>query len=148
MSRGRGGLGGMMHSSSRGSRRFTTFLFFASLLVFGALIPAWVITSEDERNDVPSAQLANLTEDELRGQELFAKRCSLCHTLKAANAVARVGPDLDAMAPPAALTEDAILKGRSQGNGQMPAELYTGQDAKDVANFVAKSVGAPAPSGG
>jgi len=28
MSRGRGGLAGMMHSQTRGSRRFATFLFF------------------------------------------------------------------------------------------------------------------------
>ena len=43
---------------------------------------------------------------------------------------------------------DAIKKGRSNGNGQMPAHIYTGQDAEDVAKFVAKSVGADEPSGG
>ena len=43
-----------------------------------------------------------------------------CHTLKAAN---------------------AIENGRAAGNGQMAAQLYTGQDAEDVANFVAKAVG-------
>ena len=37
---------------------------------------------------------------------------------------------------------DAINKGRSNGNGQMPAQIYTGEDAEDVAKFVAKSVGA------
>jgi hypothetical protein len=30
----------------------------------------------------------------------------------------------------------------------MPANIYTGEDAQDVAKFVAKSVGAAEPSGG
>jgi cytochrome c5 len=148
MSRGRGGLAGMMHSQTRGSRRFMLFVFFAAIVVLGGLIPAWVITSEANDKNIPSAQISGLTDDEKRGQELFGKRCSLCHTLKAANAVAKVGPNLDTLAPNAEFTLDAILKGRSRGNGQMPAQLYTGQDAEDVAKFVAKSVGAAAPSDG
>jgi len=138
----------MMHSQTRGSRRFITLLFFLSILVLGGLIPAWVITSEANNTNIPSAQISGLTDDEKRGQKLFGQRCSLCHTLKAANAVAKVGPNLDTLAPNAEFTLDAILKGRSNGNGQMPAQLYTGQDAEDVAKFVAKSVGATAPSGG
>ena len=55
----------------------------------------------------------------------------------------RVAAESDAAVP-----LDAILKGRARGNGQMPAELFTGKDAEDVAKFVAKSVGATAPSGG
>ena len=35
-----------------------------------------------------------------------------------------------------------LKNGRSAGNGQMPANLYTGRDAVDVAEFVAKAVGA------
>ena len=61
---------------------------------------------------------------------------------------ARVGPNLDELAPNEALTLNAILEGRSQGNGQMPAQLYTGEDAEAVAKFVAKSVGASESSGG
>ena len=118
------------------------------LLVLGALVPAWVISAELNNDDIPYAQVSGLTEAEKHGQELFGKRCSLCHTLKAANAVAKVGPNLDELAPNEELTLDAILKGRSNGNGQMPAELYTGKDAEDVAKFVAKSVGAETPSGG
>jgi mono/diheme cytochrome c family protein len=148
MSRGRGGLAGLMHSQTRGSRRFATLLFFLAILVLGAAVPAWVISSEINNKDVPSAKVSNLTENEKRGQELFGKRCSLCHTLKAANAVAKVGPNLDTLAPNKEFTLDAIEKGRSNGNGQMPAQLYTGQDAEDVAEFVAKSVGSSTPSGG
>ena len=37
--------------------------------------------------------------------------------------------------------EDAIKNGRARGSGQMPAELLDGQDAQDVANFVAQVAG-------
>jgi hypothetical protein len=69
MSRGRGGLAGLMHSQTRGSRRFATFLFFVSLLVLGALVPAWVISSEINNKDIPSAQVSGLTDAEKHGQE-------------------------------------------------------------------------------
>jgi hypothetical protein len=59
-----------------------------------------------------------------------------------------VGPNLDELAPNKKFVLDAMLKGRSAGNGQMPAQIYTGQDAEDVAEFVAKSVGSDESSGG
>ena len=99
MSGGRGGVGSVLHSQSRGSRRFATFAFFVSLLVLGFAIPAAVIRAEENNTDIPHAGVTNLTPEEERGQELFGRRCGLCHSLKAANAVARVGPDLDALAP-------------------------------------------------
>jgi hypothetical protein len=147
MGGGRGGVGSILHSQSRGSRRFATFAFIASMVVLGVLIPGWVIAAEEDKDDLPYAGVKNLTEDELRGQELFGRRCGMCHALKAANAVAQVGPDLDTIAPNYEFTLNAILEGRSNGNGQMPAGIYTGKDAEDVAKFVAKSVGAAGPSG-
>jgi mono/diheme cytochrome c family protein len=147
-SRGRGGLGGLMHSQTRGSRRFATFLFFLALLGLGVAVPAWVIASVRNRDDAPAAQISGLTAAEVHGQALFGRRCGLCHTLKAANAVARVGPNLDQLAPNEKLVLNAIKNGRSNGNGQMPAQIYTGEDAADVAKFVAKSVGQETPSGG
>jgi mono/diheme cytochrome c family protein len=141
MSGGRGGLGSVLHSQSRGGRRFATFAFVVSLLVLGIAVPAAVIAAVEDKNDIPHAGITNLTPQEKRGQELFGRRCGLCHSLKAANAVARVGPDLDQLAPNEKFVLDAINKGRSNGNGQMPAQIYTGEDAVDVAKFVAKSVG-------
>jgi mono/diheme cytochrome c family protein len=85
--------------------------------------------------------VTDLTASEQHGRELFGLRCANCHTLKAANAAGAIGPDLDVLRPQKALVLDAIAKGRARGNGQMAAELYTGQDAEDVANFVAKAVG-------
>ena len=127
MSGGRGGLGSALHSQTRGSRRFATFAFFVSLLVFGVAVPAAVIAGGGEQQRHPARGLTNLTPEEKHGQELFGRRCGLCHSLKAANAVARVGPDLDALAPNEEFTLDAILKGRSNGNGQMPAQHLHGR---------------------
>lgn len=148
MSGGRGGLGSAMHSQSRGSRRFATAAFLVSLVLLGIVVPGLIIAAVVNKDDIPSAGISNLTDEEKRGQELFARRCGLCHTLKASNSVAFVGPNLDELAPNEQLTLNAILEGRSQGNGQMPAQIYTGEDAVAVAKFVAKSVGASEPSGG
>jgi mono/diheme cytochrome c family protein len=142
MSGGRRGLGAAVHSQARGSRRFATFVLFAAIALLGIGIPAAVIASIDNRNDIPHANVTNLTKAELRGRNLFGDRCAACHTLAASNAVAQVGPDLDTLQPNAKLVLATIANGKSSGNGQMPAQLYTGQDAKDVAAYVAKAVGA------
>ena len=36
---------------------------------------------------------------EQNGRELFGQKCGLCHTLAAANAVGKVGPNLDVLQP-------------------------------------------------
>ena len=130
-----------LQSQSRGSRKAATILFVIALLVLGIGIPFAVISSVEARDDIPEANVSNLTAAEQHGRELFGMRCAQCHTLKASKAVAQVGPDLDTLRPPKELVLDAIKNGRSQGNGQMAAGLYQGEDAEDVAEYVAKAVG-------
>jgi mono/diheme cytochrome c family protein len=43
---------------------------------------------------------------------------------------------------------DAIKNGRSRGQGQMAAGLYSGKEADDVAAYVAKAVGQAGPPPG
>ena len=100
------------------------------------------------QDDIPEANVTDLTASEKNGRELFGLRCANCHTLKAANAIAEVGPNLDELRPTKALVLNAIENGRARGNGQMAAGLYTGEDAEDVANFVAKAVGQTESGGG
>ena len=145
---GRGGLGPALHSQTRGSRKLATFGFVAALLVLGAGVPAAVIAANKNRTTIPSAGLSNLTPEEKHGQELFGKRCGLCHTLAASKTVANVGPNLDDLAPNEKFVLATINNGKSAGNGQMPAQIYTGKDAEDVAKYVAKAVGASDSSGG
>ena len=146
MSGGTSGARARLASQSRGTRRLALFNFVVALVLLGFAIPAAVIATVTDRNDIPSANVSNLTKAEEHGRELFGERCRNCHTLKAANAVAQVGPNLDNLRPPKNLVLDAIHTGRARGNGQMAADLVEGQDAEDVAAFVAKAVGQSASS--
>jgi mono/diheme cytochrome c family protein len=89
------------------------------------------------------------------GKELFTQKCGSCHTLADAGTNGKIGPNLD----------DAFAQSRKDGIGQesfagivlaqiaypvtnpvtgkpgMPANLVTGQDADDVATYVASVAG-------
>jgi mono/diheme cytochrome c family protein len=111
------------------------------LLVLGAVaIPAVVMIDNSDSNAEAKGGV-DLTAGEVRGREMFAANCSVCHTLSASNAVGRVGPNLDVLRPPKALVLDAIKNGRARGIGQMPADLLSGEDAQDVADYVAAVAG-------
>ena len=115
LSGGPRGAAKQLHGQSRRGRRAALGAFILAFVVLGVGVPAAVIAKEDDRNDIPEADVTNLTAAEKHGQELFGRRCVLCHTLKAANAVAQVGPDLDDLRPSKALVLDAIKNGRAQG---------------------------------
>jgi mono/diheme cytochrome c family protein len=138
---GPGGAAERMMSTGRGARRAAVVLFVIALGVLGFGVPAAVIAAVSDNDSIPEANVSDLTPAEQRGRELFGLRCANCHTLKAANAVAEIGPNLDQLRPNKALVLNAIQNGRARGNGQMAKDLYTGQDAEDVASFVAKAVG-------
>ena len=138
---GPGGAGERMMSTGRGARRAATLLFLLALIVLGAGVPAAVIAAVSDNDSIPEANVSDLTASEQHGRDLFGQRCANCHTLKASEAIAEIGPDLDERQPNKALVLNAIQNGRAQGNGQMAKDLYTGQDAEDVASYVAKAVG-------
>jgi mono/diheme cytochrome c family protein len=138
---GRKGAAQQLMSTSRGARRLAIALFVLLLLALGFGIPAAVIAAVSNNDSIPSANVSDLTASEQHGRELFGQRCVNCHTLKASGAVAEIGPNLDELRPPKSLVLDALKNGRARGNGQMAAGLYTGQDAEDVSNYVAKAVG-------
>lgn len=141
MSGGPAGARRKLASQSRGTRRLALVNFVLGLLILGLGIPAAVIATVNHRNDIPEANVVNLTKAEEHGRELFGERCRNCHTLKAANAVGQVGPNLDELRPPKALVLDAVTNGRARGNGRMPAALVQGRDAQAVAAFVARVAG-------
>jgi len=79
-----------------------------------------------------------LAPGEERGRELFAENCGSCHTLDAAGTSGQIGPNLDE----AQLDEQAVLRAieiGGRGTGNMPPNLVSGEDARDVAAFVAAS---------
>jgi mono/diheme cytochrome c family protein len=124
----------------RDARRAMSVTVGAAIAVLGLALPALmlVLNHDDQAQATGGVQLSAA---ERHGRLLFAQNCSNCHTLRAANAVGTVGPNLDNLRPPAALVEDAVIHGRARGAGQMPVGLLDGQDLKDVAAFVAATAG-------
>jgi mono/diheme cytochrome c family protein len=128
----------LINPATRGGRRTAALVAAAAALVFMIAIPVAVGLSGD---DPAQAGPVRLSEAEQQGRTSFYKNCGQCHTLGAANAVGRVGPDLDELRPPKALVLDAIDKGRARGQGQMPAQVVEGEEAEQVAAFVEKTAG-------
>jgi cytochrome c5 len=125
---------------TRRGRKAVAILVGAVVVVLGVVVPALVLAAgTDHSSKGPGG--VELTEAETQGRDVFKERCGTCHTLQAANAVGKVGPNLDQLRPPPPLTLDAIEKGRARGQGQMPAELVTGEEARDVAAFIVRVAG-------
>jgi mono/diheme cytochrome c family protein len=136
----RGGPRGLRDTLEVGRRRplhAWEFAIAGAIVVFGLAVPAVVLLS-DQASAGPGG--STLKGDAKEGRVLFAERCATCHTLKDAGAVGKVGPNLDVLAPPKALTLNAIKQGRA-GKGQMPAQLLEDQDAKKVAAYLEEVAG-------
>jgi mono/diheme cytochrome c family protein len=125
---------------TRPARRAFALVVAAVYVGLGVAIPAVVIAGSSSTDHAGQARI-KLTPAQQHGRQLFSQICQQCHTLREANAVGKVGPDLDKLKPPKALVLDAILHGRARGAGRMPAGLYQGKDARDVADFVAAVAG-------
>jgi mono/diheme cytochrome c family protein len=90
--------------------------------------------------------------DLANGKQLFVERCASCHALARADAKGVTGPDLDEAFGPSRrqglgqTTVEAVVLGQISNvlrNSQMPADLVTGEDAEDVAAYVARVAGQP-----
>ena len=100
--------------------------------------------------------------DQQAGQTLFKDKCAACHTLAAAGATGKVGPSLDAAFAydrtqnfKESSIENVVLDQIRLGSGtvlsgtpgkettepSMPADIVTGQDAVNVAAYVASVAG-------
>jgi mono/diheme cytochrome c family protein len=136
----RGGPRGVRDTLEVGRRRplhAAEFAVAGAIALFGLGVPAIVLLG-DQASAGPGG--GKLSTDKKEGRQLFAERCATCHTLKDAGAVGKVGPNLDVLNPPQALTLNAIKQGRA-GKGQMPAQLLEAQDARKVARYIADVAG-------
>jgi len=134
------------------TRRLGIVLFFVIYVGFGVVIPLAFLAG-NRANASEQIGGNQLTADEKHGRELFGAHCGVCHTLAAANANGKVGPNLDVLKPPASLVLRTINNGCLQkppstsdpqnclGQGTMPAQIIQGKDAEDVAQFVGKVAG-------
>jgi mono/diheme cytochrome c family protein len=148
MHRGPRGARESLYTESKLGQRVVT-LGIAALCAFGLVVPALVLALNGDHKASTAVGGVHLNSQQQKGRELFARSCSACHTLRAVKAVARIGPDLDVrvgedIATPEgrkALVLGAIAEGRARGLGQMPAQLYQGKEAEQVASFVAAVAG-------
>jgi mono/diheme cytochrome c family protein len=92
------------------------------------------------------------TGNAVHGKQLFVQKCGACHALARAGTKGTVGPDLDAAF--AQSLDEGFRRNVIQGvvreqilypsaSGKMPAKLYTGQDASDVAAYVQYAAARP-----
>jgi mono/diheme cytochrome c family protein len=137
-----------LHTESRIGQRLVT-LGIVVLFAFGLVVPALVLAFNGANKASVSVGGLHLNASQQTGRDLFARSCAVCHTLAAVNAVGRIGPNLDVrvgddISTPSgrkALVLNAIAEGRARGLGQMPALLYQGREAEQVAEFVATVAG-------
>jgi mono/diheme cytochrome c family protein len=124
---------------SRGNRAALGVGVAAIVVLLGLVVPGLIMAGNSQEEKGPGGVALN--DSDVDGRQVFARYCSNCHTLKGANAVGKVGPNLDELRPPKALVLDAIAEGRARGQGQMPRNLVDGEDAQNVANFIVKVAG-------
>lgn len=146
------GLANALQTTSRSGTRLLNSVLVFVFVAFGVAIPLIFILGNRANSDAQVGGI-RLTASEQVGRELFAEHCAVCHTLSADNAVGKVGPNLDELKPPEAIVLSTIANGCLQkpasasantnclGYGTMPAEEVQGQQATDVAKFVAAVAG-------
>ena len=149
--RGTGTVSPTRRDPGRRGSSISITMFVVTAVVFGIGLPLLMLTGNHHN---ASAQVGGikLTANERTGRELFGQHCGVCHTLAAANAVGKVGPNLDVLKPAQSTVLNTINngclpnppKGSNEGclgQGVMPAAVVQGQDAQNVAAFVAKVAG-------
>lgn len=129
-----------------------TFILFGVLVaVLAVAIPWWAF-----RADGDSAEGADVPASLESGKTLFDINCGACHTLYAAETDGNFGPDLDellAETGPAESpdeikgAEGRVLNAIEEGAdgtdtpGRMPPAIIDGEQAEEVAEFVARTAG-------
>ena len=133
------------------------WIFGTFAVIFAIVIPFWVLESKGSQG----AATKPIPASDHHAQQLFQTNCGACHTLAAAGTDGVVGPNLDnLLASNATKSQDtvngncarvlnAVLNGL---NGRMPKGILAGDQAEQVANFVARNLNyvgdaPPTPSG-
>lgn len=132
-----------------------TFIVFAIVVVVLAAVIPWLAF----RADGDSANAEPVPSDLKAGQSLFETNCGTCHTLYAAGTDGNFAPDLDELLAPSGppegpgaadtikATEGRVLNAIESGvdssttPGRMPAGIIDGEQAEEVAEFVARTAG-------
>lgn len=134
------------------SRQLLRLLTIVIYVGFGVALPLVVLTGNHTNANAQVGGI-KLTAAEKSGRELFGQHCAVCHTLAAANAIGKVGPNLDQIQPSVSLVEHTIQYGCLQnpnsseasetclGEGTMPSGIVQPRQASQIAQFVARVAG-------
>ncbi|HEX2436346.1 MAG TPA: cytochrome c [Solirubrobacterales bacterium] len=118
----------------------TFFIFGIVVVFFGLLLPYWAISKEGGESASPEKVAAS---DEA-AKELFQTNCGACHTLARAGTDGIVGPNLDDLlgqGTPEANKQRVQTAIENGVDGRMPAGILQGENAEQVADFVARVAG-------
>lgn len=129
-----------------------TFILYGLLILVLAVLIPWIAFRE--KGDA-AAGPQKVAADLKSGQALFQTNCGTCHTLWSAGTDGNYGPDLDELlaangpleGETIKSTENLVLGTLEHGvdttttPGRMPAGILNETDAKEVAKFVANTVG-------
>ena len=127
---------------TRGGRVFT-FVIVLIYLGLGIAVPAAVIAGARASRRAASGRLRTEPAEQAQeeGKTLFIATCKSCHTLAAVQAHGVTGPNLDELG---GLDKQRVLnaiKNGGTGQGRMPQGLLEGEDAQNVASYVASVAG-------
>jgi len=132
-----------------------TFIWFGVLVAVLAVLIPWLAF----RSDGDEVEAASVPAGLEQGRDLFDTNCGNCHALYAAGTDGNFGPDLDELLAPTGppegpkaqqtieATEGRVLGAIENGvdgsttAGRMPAEIISGEQAEEVAEFVAATAG-------
>jgi mono/diheme cytochrome c family protein len=125
-----------------GGRRAFPIIILVIYVALGIAVPAAVIAARGEsEGGVGSLRTEPASEQLQNGKELFVATCKSCHNLDAVQATGVTGPDIDELG---GVDRERVLnaiENGGTGQGRMPAGLLQGQDAEDVAAYVARVAG-------
>jgi mono/diheme cytochrome c family protein len=137
-----GGPGAAREAYMTGGRRSFPIIILVIYIALGIAVPAAVIASRGEaEGGVGSLRTEEAGPRLEEGKELFIATCKSCHNLDAVQARGVTGPDLDELG---GLDKERVLnaiKNGGTGQGRMPAGLLQGEDAENVAAYVARVAG-------
>ena len=107
-----------------------------AILIGASFLVAYLVTRHDDSSGL---RPATSTQGTANAEALFSENCSSCHTLAAANASGKVGPNLDDPKP----SKEAVAEQVTNGGGGMPA--FGGQlssaEIEAIAEYVARVAG-------
>jgi mono/diheme cytochrome c family protein len=137
-----GGAGQAREAYLTGGRRVFPLVILVIYVALGIAVPAAVIAGRGEaEGGVGSLRTEEASGDLQNGKELFIATCKSCHNLDAVQARGVTGPDLDELGGVDRQRVLNAIENGGTGQGRMPAGLLQGQDAQDVAAYVARVAG-------